>query len=282
MVFENTSIKRAIDASGRAIKCFKDTGGNYIQQVIDPGFLLEVAKGNIPKHSIVNKFGLNESAASPAEIISDLSQVILPMPVSATVVSIVSTSPQDSVAGTGISALQFFGIDNSWNLQDENIVLTGTTPVLTPVNTYLRIFKMKGTALGSASARGGSNIGTITASIGGVPIAQINIGQGRTLMAVYTVPVAHNLYLNRAYGSVLKSGGGGGALASDIHLRSIGESGVNTMRAEFGSQNTGSTYVDHEFVGSELIEEKTDIFLQSNQSATAEIGGGFSGVLVEN
>lgn len=244
---------------------------------------VEIAKGNVPGHSIVNKFGLNETVPLTGEILDPLGNTALPMPPIGNLVSLISSSVEDKPTGTGIGSIFIEGLDSDWNLQDESVILNGDTGIVQSVRTYLRIFRMQGDSLGSGASRGDRNAGAITASIGGLDVALMLAGFGRTTMATYPVPVNHKFHLKRVHTSVLKAGGGATTISLDLHFYSIGIDGVKKLRIEIGAQNSGSTYIDHELKDTpEVFEEKTDVFLEPHPSTTAEISGGFSGILIQD
>ena len=80
------------------------------------------------------------------------------------------------------------GLNENYQPQTETVTLTGTTAVTTD-NTFVRVFRMATDAL---------NVGDITArvtSASGTVVAQIDVGYGQTLMAVYTVPAGKTAYM---------------------------------------------------------------------------------------
>lgn len=87
--------------------------------------------------------------------------------------NVVSTSVNDTAAGTGVRMVNVVGI-NSSNVRDsENVILSGTTLVST-VKSYKYIDSFNATAVGTY---GGGAVGTISLSTGGTTYAQIAVGQ---------------------------------------------------------------------------------------------------------
>lgn len=98
-------------------------------------------------------------------------------------VNFVSTSAQDSLAGTGIQLLLVFGIDSATNDSiSEVIAMNGTTPVTT-VNSYGYVGSLA-VQVGSV----GSAVGTITGRTTGFPLGPIReiIQPGYTGIAAIT------------------------------------------------------------------------------------------------
>jgi hypothetical protein len=82
------------------------------------------------------------------------------------------------------------GLDSNYNLQSEEITLTGTTAVTT-TNQFIRVFRM-------IYDEDNPNEGDITAhvtSATGTVVAQIDEGLAQSLMALYTIPAGHTGYL---------------------------------------------------------------------------------------
>ncbi len=148
-------------------------------------FELQVARGQIRGHSVVNIFGFNTSVGTSFITPWELNTQY-PFLSSAHQLSIVSTSASDTGRIVIIS-----GLDASYNPITESITVNGTTPVTT-TNAFLRINSM--------AAGDGTIIGNITASYNGTVYAQITDGVGRTQMAQYTVPAGHTFYLYRING----------------------------------------------------------------------------------
>lgn len=106
---------------------------------------------------------------------------------------LVSSSAQDSAAGTGTRTLRLVYIDLSNNLvQSAPITLNGTTPVAVP-------FKMK-FSMWMEAATGGSgetSIGTILLRIvGGATQDQISPNENRSLAARFMVPQGFSAYIS--------------------------------------------------------------------------------------
>lgn len=80
-------------------------------------------------------------------------------PTAARVHTIVSTSTSDAAAGSGARTVQVYGLDSSWNLQNETVSMAGTSDRST-TNSYLRIYRLVTRTVGN----GGVNDGAITAT----------------------------------------------------------------------------------------------------------------------
>jgi hypothetical protein len=124
-------------------------------------FLDEVALGNIPNYSVVNKYGVNSDVDTAAdEDIWSVGGLWVP-PTTARLHDIASTSINDDSVGTGVQTIRVYGLNESFVETNEDIIMNGTTNVPT-VNTYTAIFRMKSLTVGS----GGVPAGNITAIAG--------------------------------------------------------------------------------------------------------------------
>jgi hypothetical protein len=153
-------------------------------QEMTEDFYLKVAQGEVGGHKFINKFGANfdiNSNTGPETIWSQGGMYPWASLATASVLTVVSTDIAD------ISEIEIQGLDASYNLITETIVLTGTTPVIT-VNPFLRVFRV-------SYNHAGVNIGDITLSVGAVVVAKVDANLGQSLMCVYTIPAGYTGYL---------------------------------------------------------------------------------------
>jgi len=159
-------------------------------------FNLQVSRGQITGHSLVNIFGYGTTFATAGTFVAlwelgSTTQYVFPA--SATTMTLTGS------AGDTASIL-ISGLDSSYNPISEILALNGATGVTT-VNSYLRINSM---SVSSGSATNPS--GAVTLINGGVTYAKINANTsgtgsvGRTQMSIYTVPNGYTLYLDRFNG----------------------------------------------------------------------------------
>ena len=153
-----------------------------VQGAYEP-FELQVARGQIMGHEVVNVFGYASAVSTTfVSIWENNAAYVFPTVASTMVVS--SSSVSDTVV-----SVQIFGLDVNYNRITEVVALNGTTGVTT-VNSYFRINNVI-TTIGTA-------VGTITVkNAGGTTYAQIAIGAGKTNMSVYTVPAGYTAYLTQ-------------------------------------------------------------------------------------
>ena len=171
-------------------------------------FLQEISKGNVHKHRRFLTFGRNlsvDSAESEDIIVGGGRYVFSNV---AETVNIVSTSANDSAAGSGWQKCLVIGLDANDLEIFEVVTLNGTTPVATQ-NQYTFISLVRATSLPEAGAviqpatvgSFGVNEGTITGtgSSSSKKFFEISPSTGSTALALGVVPADKRLFLVNAY-----------------------------------------------------------------------------------
>lgn len=254
---------------------------NSLLKVSD--FLVEVAKGTVPGHSVWHKFGRNEEidTANDADVwdrgrVADAGYIYT-YPTTARVHNLASTSANDAYpSGNGARRVQIIGLDINFDEQSEIVNLNGNNNVPT-VYSYTRIFRMIVIAAGSSGANAG-NI-TATAQVDGGVSAQISIGNNQTLMAIFTIPNGKTGYMLKYYISINKRT----LVDADLFLLERPENQVFQVKHVLGGHGQGGTPYTHNFQIPRRLEAKTDIRLRASVSANdADVSGGFEVLLVDN
>ena len=145
-------------------------------------FELQVARGQIPGHSIRNLFGTNPAIGTTFRTPWE-NNTALPFLSAEQNLSIVSDSASDTAVSILVS-----GVDGNYNSVSEIVALNGTTAVTT-TNKFFRINDLLTTS--------GNAVGNVTASYSGTVYAKILATYGRNQAAVFTVPVGYSFYLGR-------------------------------------------------------------------------------------
>lgn len=144
-------------------------------------------------NNTLGKFGENPNVGTSLEDVWDTGGLYSYLNL-AEQLKIFSDSSDDSSEGIGLRTVQLYGLNEDYLEINEIVTLNGLTAVTT-VNHFLRIFRMIGRSAGS----GGTNVGNIFAkdNAGTNTLAQIQIGNAQTLMALWTVPIGKTLYLSQ-------------------------------------------------------------------------------------
>ena len=165
--------------------------------IANKDFHLEVAKGNIARHSLVHKFGAGNLDVTMKPVTG---LGIYQTPTLAKSLEIISDNAADNVAGIGAREITITGLDADWNEITQTIVPNGLNPVVIPTNLirmYRWFVSKSGTYADSANGSHQGNL-TIREAGGGANWDQIKntpIATGQSQIGVYTVPIGKTAYL---------------------------------------------------------------------------------------
>lgn len=214
-------------------------------------FLFRISMGLVAGAKTVFKFGYNDDVDSgtvPEDVWTGGG--LYPWPTSAAVLSVVSTSTDDTLLGTGARTIKIVGLDENYETLEEEVELNGTTPVLT-TSSFFRVHRMYVVTAGTDTA----NIGRISASHGATGLAYIEIGDGQTEMAIYTVCKGCELYLDTWYVSVQKKVAG----SITCHLEWRAPGGAWRLAQTMGLSATGTSTMQRDTKLWFKVPEKSDI-----------------------
>jgi|DEB0MinimDraft_10_1074344.scaffolds.fasta_scaffold40191_2 hypothetical protein len=166
----------------------------------DREFLIEVEKGNVPGHSIINKFGFDSAVTSTLQAIADAQ--VYQTPTAAVSLEILSSDANDAAAGTGARTVEIQGLDANFAEQTQTVTMNGTTAAAI-TGTWMRVFRARVTESGTyASQSAGSHAGTLTVRVAGAGATWATIGlttasfpMGQTEIGAYTIPAGKTGYL---------------------------------------------------------------------------------------
>lgn len=226
-------------------------------------FNLQVARGQIPGHSVLNIYGYQPSVGTTFIPIWE-NATAYTYPVAATVMYLSGT------AGDTAKIL-ISGLDSVYNQISEIVTLNGATPVAT-TKEYLRINNMSVT-VGSATNPAGAVY--LKNQAGTVIYAQINAGIGRTQAALYTVPAGFTYFLQRV--AIYTSLNGNDFVT--YQNKTISSTGVVqvTQQAPFAISYDALRITPRPFL------EKTDIQLMCKiQTGTGSVAVAQEGYLIKN
>lgn len=168
---------------------------------IPADFYLEVRKGNVPKHSIVQKFGAISGVTTTLTPVT--TSGAYPTPTSPVSLEIVSDSANDTSGGSGAIQVTIEGISNTngvWTEEVQTVTMNGTTAVAVP-NQMLRVYRMYVSASGSyatATTPSHNSVITLRVSGGGATWQILNsagsFGLAQSEIACYTIPKGYTGY----------------------------------------------------------------------------------------
>jgi len=247
-------------------------------------FYLEVAKGNVAGHSSINKFGSNIDIADGTEEPVWSGSGAYTFSTTADITHIVSSNTGDNG-----KVVEVQGLNASWEVivQEKALGSPATTGVAltTPL---IRVFRMR--FLDAAT-----NVGVVQCGVGAVTSAftagnlraQMDAGNGQTLMAIYTVPAGKTAYMTKYYASIVGDPGPP-ARAPDysifrLYVADRANSYAPQLKHAVGGAMVGTSLVEHEFLPAGPATEKSDIYITAQpEGDIGSVSAGFDLVLVDD
>lgn len=167
---------------------------------------IEIARGRVEgSRSIAVTGSLTTSGAVTDIMIWPGSTVKDPSvaPAGGVQMTLVSTSAQDSAAGTGVRTLRFNYLDANLNPQSEIVTMNGTTPVLTTATNVGWVGDLTGLTFGSEK----HVVGNITVTNSGTRYKYLDAEARATRSTAFRVPagkrlIIHSLFAGSASGGV--------------------------------------------------------------------------------
>lgn len=222
-------------------------------------FGLPLALGQYTELYGVQKFGY---AGSVGTSFATIWEGVTPYPYIETAGAATLTST-DAASDDG-TTVSVQGLDENWELATETVTVGGAAST----TTWLRIFRM---VLLNANT-GNTNVGTISATVGGTARAYINAGEGQSLMAVYTIPEGYRGFLVSIYASPSKQK----EMTVRLLTRPHTDNGTFNVKA-YGTAFGAAFQRNYQIF--ERFEARTDIEVQCKVDATSGVSAGFELIL---
>lgn len=228
-------------------------------------FELQVARGQITDHSVVNIQGYNTLMPSSFRAAwENANTTDYVFPASALAMTFSSTSSETCTVVVS-------GLDATYAIKTATVVFSAATTgtVTVGTSTFFRINSMRVTS--------GTTAGALTAANGGVTYARINAGSGVSQASIYTVPANYTFYLYRAQAFTVNNGVN--YCTYRVYSQTI-SGGVTTptivLSAAFQDFYTSLRVTPRPYL------EKTDIQWQLNQTTIAAGSIQLEGFLIKN
>lgn len=179
---------------------------DYYKRVSDFG--IDVAKGEVPGHTVIQKFGRN-SAVSSTFVPICLSGFYR-TPTSNTALEVVSTDVDDTFLGAGARTIYYEGLQVSGGnlvVVSDVVELDGTTAVALP-DQLIRLYRWYVASSGTyASQSAGSHQGDLTIQENGggsvwSKIENNGFPRAQSQIGAYTVPTGYTAYVSKITYSV--------------------------------------------------------------------------------
>lgn len=245
--------------------------------VIDP--MLEIARGNLAGHSVINKFGRNDLCGATKEEIWD-GNVAYIWPTSASITHIRTAADTPDMDGM---VVEIQGLDTNWDLVVQNATIDAATSTATEVllkTPLRRVFRMK--VLSSKVTTDPIWVGA-TGMTAATAKAIIQVGNNQTLMAIYTVPAGCTAYMTNYYATANPNLAAGTLFNVQMWARDNANGYAPQLKHTKGLDKDASSNMQHDFAPYYKFTEKTDIFLTGSAGTnTVSISAGFDLILIAN
>ena len=236
---------------------------------------LHLSTGDISGFNVVHKYGHNLEVGTSYETIWSNGATYSYL-TSATVLKISSSDANDDDGDTGARTVLVQGLDSNYDEIEETVTLNGQTSVNT-TNQFLRVHRMIVQSTGNSNYNEGiiyAGTGTVSSGVPANVYATIPVEYNQTMMAVYTVPNNKTAYMTMFYAQPDDSKG------FQTQLLCGDESGIFIIRNQLHAYETQANFQYRPYL---KITEKQDIEIRVKIGVgTAEFGGGFSLILVDN
>lgn len=247
-------------------------------------FELQVARGQIAYHNALFKFGNNPAVGDSLETVWAEGGLYV-YPPAASVMTVSSSSTDDTSAGTGARTVTVFGLDADYNEISETVALNGQTAVST-TKSYLRAYRMVVRSAGSGGANAGviyMGTGTVTSGVPANVYATINgvTGSNQSLMALWTVPAGYTAYLLQYDISNGTTSNTPAVCKVILAIRPYGE----VFQSKDVKSLTTGMHVGETFSVPVKITEKSDIevrAISSSASVSFDISAAFEIIYIKN
>jgi hypothetical protein len=163
-----------------------------------PGhFHTEIAKGNIPGHAIIHKFGHGTVGTSMVPICNSLTYTT---PTAAIALEVVSADADDTSAGAGARTVIIEGLALDGSIVTQTVALNGLTAVAIPTPRWRLTRWYVATSGVYATSSTGSHQGILTIRVAsaGATWSTIDVTpypHGQSEIGCYTVPLGYRAYI---------------------------------------------------------------------------------------
>lgn len=165
-------------------------------QVIGNASYINVARGLDASATSTRRTGYNPGVGTGETTVWNETTTLVAYPAVATLVTVSSSSANDTAAGTGARTITLSGLDAAFNPLTETVTLNGQTAV-TSVNLYYRLNPLATLTAGSGGKNAGviyAGTGTVTAGVPATIYSSMAVGYNESHQAFYTVPAGMTAY----------------------------------------------------------------------------------------
>jgi hypothetical protein len=217
-------------------------------------FELQVARGLVPGHRVINIFGFNPDVDTAQETVWPQGG-ILTFPSTAIKMKVSSSSTNDAAAGTGARTVMLMGLDSLYREIREVVTLNGQTAVETTQN-FLRVNCATVVTTGSGNSAAGTiyiGTGDVTTGVPATVYQVITVGDNNSICGHFCVPAGHTAFILKG---LLSTGQVTGNNQVTGRLMTMNSDNIKRTLA-ITSITAGSGV--YEFIAPPAVPEKTDI-----------------------
>ncbi len=238
---------------------------------------LEIAKGNVPGYSVMNKFGINPAMGTGGGDVWEFSGTYI-FSDTADIDTVSSSDNNDT------QTIEIQGLDANWDMVTQSITLAGQTKVTldTPLIRFFRGFNTNSTNLDGVVYIYVN--GDITA---GVPDTDADVrgiingagGHDQTLTCIYTIPNGYTGYLMKGYVSIANKT----AASATFERKARLYGGIFRQQSIVTCNSAGQGSFQYEYPIPAKIPAKTDILTSCHEtSATVAVSAVLNILLIKD
>lgn len=211
-------------------------------------------------------------ATTQTDLAEHLASGPLSIPTAGETWEVVSSSANDTAAGSGARTVRVYGLDASYNPLSETVILAGATPVATTNTTWFRVLGFHVLTVGS----GGVTAGNVTLRVSGAGAtrARITAGSNRAYQAFYTTPAGFRAEVTRVDFGIDTGAAGRGIMLANVDPMDHSPLAAGVFVEQMSRVTNGPAHEDFSKVLFSL-PPKTDVKLAaiSLGAGTVKMGG---------
>ena len=227
---------------------------------VDTSYTERVSLGLVSSSTVFSVRGSNTDIDTAATEQINPTGLTIVLPTSAFTAVLVSTSANDTAAGTGARTIFLEGLNASYVVTTETMTLNGLTTV-NSANTYIRLRR----ATVATSGTGTTNAGQITVSLNGNVQQIIAVGISVSECINYTVPAGKTAILKKFRANSIRPGAGVPVLVLNIYQLPFGASTTIRILQAILDTTTTSDY-ESDFEYSITLSQKSDFYVTGTTS----------------
>jgi hypothetical protein len=257
----------------------------------DRNFYLEIAKGNVPGHDLVHKFGRNQGIPNGSwEVINTvgtagLAPLGIHLQTAATMRVKAGGDAADTAAGNNAREITIEGLDSNWDEVSEAVATAGAGASAATSASFIRVNRAYVSSVGTYGESNNANV-TIEDSGGAADMILISNSLGQTQDAQYTIPRLRYGFLTRVKFSVDAA-----SAASHVNFIVWRRGNANDTSAPMVGGSARMLYwadgvtehYEHIFHQPIRLDPYTDIWIEAiGNSGTAAVTADFDIILVDD